>query len=334
MQVNSTENLHERFASQSRVIPADLRHRTAVMCCGFEADPFAGAASLSQLSAIGAAVTASDYPGPCRGQHWFTRGYGPLVEKLSVETEFLHLDPEFLAEDVQLAAQGRSNVWAVVTLNRPRQAMAALRSLAWSSVNVKVLLTLSCAAGVLVHRCSSVESALSAVEDLPHTKVPAGPVENSVMLGGIVVNEIMLAGEEYDPSPSRTVGFHSLARPERITLGAEGLATLFDELSAGSAPAGSASLAGRSLAIVGAGALGNWITLILALSGVRRLVIFDGDHEVTESNVSRQILLAGSVGPHPKVDVLVRELKRLDPHGQYEMKAFFVSSASLKISET
>jgi molybdopterin/thiamine biosynthesis adenylyltransferase len=63
--------------------------------------------------------------------------------------------------------------------------------------------------------------------------------------------------------------------------------------------------------IVGAGALGTYVSLGLALSGVSKLTIVDPD-VVEETNLNRQLLFYGSVGK-PKASELASKLKRLCP---------------------
>ncbi|MDP6354859.1 MAG: ThiF family adenylyltransferase [Planctomycetota bacterium] len=296
------------------------------MCCGFQDDPQAGTGIISQLSSIGVSVIGSDYAGKSGAQHWYPGRYDHLVEKLSVNAEFVHLDPGFLAGDIQLAtAAATTNAWTIVALNDPKKARATLHALAQSSVSCQVLLAMSAPSGVLVHRCQSVRAALSATEALPMTMtVPPGPPEHAVILGGVATNEVLRVGQDDDHSPG-TVAFYSLASPARITVQeSEGLAELFNELSTSSAPDGTASLEGMSMVIVGAGALSNWAVIPLVLGGVNHIVVLDGDESIDESNISRQPLLVDDVGPNPKVDALVRQLKLLNPSGHYEGICRFV----------
>ncbi len=73
-------------------------------------------------------------------------------------------------------------------------------------------------------------------------------------------------------------------------------------------------LAGR-LSIVGAGALGTWVSLGLGLTNAAiELHIFDADH-VEENNLNRQVLYFGAVGK-PKSLTLARRIARLFPSVQ------------------
>jgi molybdopterin/thiamine biosynthesis adenylyltransferase len=63
------------------------------------------------------------------------------------------------------------------------------------------------------------------------------------------------------------------------------------------------------VAVVGAGALGNFVGLGLAFAGVRGVTVMDPD-EVDVTNLNRQVLLAGGVG-RPKAEVLCQRLESL-----------------------
>ena len=71
------------------------------------------------------------------------------------------------------------------------------------------------------------------------------------------------------------------------------------------------SLYGKTVVMVGAGALGNFLGLDLALSGVRRLYIIDDD-EVESTNLNRQILYYDSVGMG-KAEALASKLSHIAP---------------------
>jgi molybdopterin/thiamine biosynthesis adenylyltransferase len=69
----------------------------------------------------------------------------------------------------------------------------------------------------------------------------------------------------------------------------------------------------RRLALVGAGALGNWFGLALGLSGARVAVhVFDHD-EIEETNLNRQVLFHGAVG-ELIAPVLAARLEGWFPH--------------------
>lgn len=67
--------------------------------------------------------------------------------------------------------------------------------------------------------------------------------------------------------------------------------------------------AGANVAVVGAGALGNFVGLGLGRAGVRRVTVMDPD-VVDVTNLNRQVLLAGGVGRN-KAEVLCERLHTL-----------------------
>ncbi|MCB9359272.1 ThiF family adenylyltransferase [Candidatus Woesearchaeota archaeon] len=77
-------------------------------------------------------------------------------------------------------------------------------------------------------------------------------------------------------------------------------------------------LSGKNVCLVGAGALGNFVGLGLALRNVGNLVVVDFDTtEIT--NLNRQILLYDGVG-NSKARALVTKLKAINPDGNYRAK--------------
>jgi len=77
-------------------------------------------------------------------------------------------------------------------------------------------------------------------------------------------------------------------------------------------------LSNYSVCLIGAGALGNFVGLGLALRNIGNLAVVDFD--VTETtNLNRQILLYDSVG-REKSSALVQKLKKINPRGNYRAK--------------
>lgn len=68
--------------------------------------------------------------------------------------------------------------------------------------------------------------------------------------------------------------------------------------------------------LVGAGALGNFVGLGLAIMGVKKLTVFDDD-VVEETNLNRQVLFYDAVGEH-KAEALIEKLKKINPDIKYE----------------
>jgi hypothetical protein len=148
-----------------------------------------------------------------------------------------------------------------------------------------------------------------------------------VLLEFLILNEVMLGGGSQDGlAASRAIGAYGLRRQRRMMSGNAPLADLLAEVVAG--PDGPvASFAGRRFLMVGAGALSNWSLIPLAMEGPEHLAIYDGDPEVAVHNINRQVLLVNGVGQgRPKVEVLVEELRRLDPHGTYDGILRFVKT--------
>lgn len=81
-----------------------------------------------------------------------------------------------------------------------------------------------------------------------------------------------------------------------------------------------APIAGR-IAIVGAGALGNFVALGLLLAGAAQITIIDPD-VVEITNLNRQVLLGGAVG-QPKALALAAALRRLGAPAVTGQVAFF-----------
>lgn len=71
-------------------------------------------------------------------------------------------------------------------------------------------------------------------------------------------------------------------------------------------------VAAAKLLVVGAGALGNEIGKLLALTGIGRVLFFDPD-TIERSNLSRSVLFRDSDEGRPKVDALVARMCELNP---------------------
>ncbi len=81
-------------------------------------------------------------------------------------------------------------------------------------------------------------------------------------------------------------------------------------------PESLARLALARIGIAGAGGLGSNVALMLARSGIRRLVVADFDR-VEASNLNRQAFFPEDVGK-PKVAALGEILRRLEPEMDYQ----------------
>jgi molybdopterin/thiamine biosynthesis adenylyltransferase len=74
-------------------------------------------------------------------------------------------------------------------------------------------------------------------------------------------------------------------------------------------------VAAAKILVVGAGALGNEIGKLLALTGVGRVLFFDPD-TIERSNLSRSVLFRDSDEGRPKVAALVARMRELNPEVQ------------------
>jgi hypothetical protein len=81
-------------------------------------------------------------------------------------------------------------------------------------------------------------------------------------------------------------------------------------------PSDYTAVKGRSVAIVGCGAIGAALAMLLAKAGVGELLLIDGD-ELTVANISRHPLGLGSVGLN-KATALAATLRRQLPHLTFE----------------
>lgn len=70
-----------------------------------------------------------------------------------------------------------------------------------------------------------------------------------------------------------------------------------------------AKLSQSTVGVIGCGGIGNYISYMLATSGVRNIVLVDND-EIELSNLTRQFLFCESDIGKKKIDVLERELKK------------------------
>ncbi|GEM_PF-2243952 len=77
----------------------------------------------------------------------------------------------------------------------------------------------------------------------------------------------------------------------------------------------------RHALVIGAGALGNWVVLLLALKGVKQITIMDDD-DIEEVNLNRQIMFTLSDNPigRTKAEVLAEVVQRICPDVRIEAK--------------
>jgi len=316
------DDASQRYRRQRNAFPETRRGGSALAVLCAAADPGASMALMAGAAAMGVPAVGADCPdGPVPGGHWLVDDCPAMVAKINPEVRYEYLDPDLPAADAARLARGHPNAWAAVLLNDPAPARAALRALAADEVDLRILLVLSAPGGVLVEAHASPAAALARLDDLPAGRLGAavgpGPIELALLVGGVCLNELMQASRPLDADAGfRRVAFYSLHRPRRVTTTAEaGPGELLRELAVG--PGGAtASFARRSLVMVGAGALANWAAVPIALEVPARLVVHDGDPEVAEHNINRQVLLVDGVGTgRAKARVLVDELRALAAGG-------------------
>jgi molybdopterin/thiamine biosynthesis adenylyltransferase len=317
----------QRYLRQANTFPELRRQKSALAIFGADTSYFAGMSVLAGTAAMGIPVVSSDYHGPESSSHWLTGSFPDMVQKINPDVNYGYLDPDVPAIDLNNLVEGYKNSWAVVLLNDTAYAKHVLTALASANLNMRMILALDTANGILIERCVSPSAALEQVVRLSAKLIPAGPSEFGIISAGLILNEIMQASEAYDELDfQRTIAFYGLNRPRRVRTEDESFHDLFAEVSSDpDEPA--ASFTDKSFVMVGAGALANWCVIPLALDSPRELLIFDGDPAVDPHNLNRQILLVNGIGKQqPKVNVLVAELQSLDLHGKYEGVAKFIET--------
>jgi len=318
---------HERYRRQETSFSDERRSQTFIAEFGGECAGWASAFLKAGAAAAGAAKVWSDYHGSGgRARHWLLGNHDALARTVNCDVDYDYIDPGFLREDLEGVIACHGNSWLVVHAHDPALGLEALEQLA--DLRVRVVLTLAAPWGVVVERHPSPATALERLGELRELQtVPAGHAELAMVAAGMALNEIMLAGRSIrdDLETPRTVAFYSLYRRRRIDMppGAA-LEKLVRELAEPPEPA---VFSGRRITQVGAGALGNWTAIAVALDGHVTMDVIDGDPTVEAHNLNRQVLLVNGVG-QPKAPVLTRELRGIDPAGTYRESARYVRKAA------
>jgi molybdopterin/thiamine biosynthesis adenylyltransferase len=272
---------------------------------------------------------ASDYHGSAGGEnrHFLAAEFDEMVAAVNPDAAYDYLDRERLGADLREVNGGRDNAWLVLPIHQPSQARQVVADLAAAGSTLPVLLVLTAPGGFLVARCASPDAAFEQIDGLPRRieAIPNGLPEMDVAAAGMVLSEIINGGGEL--APFRLCAYYSQHQAARVQLNTPNpsLAELALELAA---PARDpVRFSGQQLVVIGAGALANWFCWALAHDQERvGLRVYDGDPQIEAHNVSRQPLVAGAVGPHPKVEPVVRALQQIDPHGRFEGIARFLHS--------
>lgn len=320
-----------RYTRQRTVFPLHRRQSTAIAALGGESNEGTMRMLLTGAAALGIGCLASDFPGRSGGHsHWFLRSLPHVVKDLNPEAEYYSLDPESPAAGLPLA--GKENAWIVQAAHDPAAAAIALTDLAAHAIELPTLLVVCAPAGLLVSRFPSPAVALNevcaAAQACRWQVLPPGGPELAVLAGGLVLNEVMLGRRGGpDSSASHLVGFYHLGQPRRTMAGPE--ASFADLMTQIVNPPDrpTTTFRGRRFVMAGAGAIGTWVGLILALEQQVKLDIYDGD-TIETHNLNRQVLFAKTPPGRPKALALAEELASLDPQGTYRGTPKYVTSAS------
>jgi len=309
-------NDQDRYERQENSFPHERRKQTFIAELGGGRAGFCSTLLKTGAAAAGVDEIWADYHGSGGpGRHWLLGNHEVLTRTVNADVVYDFLDPEYLREDLQRALDRHENSWVVAHANDPAAIARALEQI--RDLPVRVVLPLAAPGGVVVQRHPNAETALEQLRTLPEMPaIPAGTADLAAVAAGFALNEIILGGTSIDDDleAPRTVAFYSLNRPRRINVpgGAE-LVELVVEIAS---PLTRASFSGRRLKQVGAGALGNWTALALALDGGATVDVIDGDQQVESHNLNRQVLLVRGLGRR-KAEVLTGELQELDPAGRY-----------------
>ncbi|MBA4387511.1 MAG: hypothetical protein C0404_05980 [Verrucomicrobia bacterium] len=315
----------DRYLRQENVFPSSMREHSAIAIYGIHTDPHTAIALLCGAAGMGIRVIGADGLGPAHA-HFIRGSTARMVCTINPDVSFELLDNQAPDLDIPALQGNRRNLAIVVLANDLELARSVLSQLCTVEVRAAIFVVMSGRSGILVHRYATPGAALAALGTLTgDTPLVPGPMDMAMIAGGLVLSEFPRAvGRDPDvPAGEAMIGFYSTRRPRRVTVaGEDTYSTLATEIATGAEPA--AALDGRRIFLVGAGAIGNWVSLALAYNGSPDMVIWDGDQEVAIHNISRQILLVRGIGPNPKATVLKNELERLTPGGRYSAVNEFV----------
>ena len=316
-----------RYLRQVNAFPHERRRQTLVAELGGLQSPLTSRFLKAGAAAAGVARVAADFHGVPDGSHWFLSGHELLVRSLNAEVGYDYLDPQAMPIDLRPLAE-HANGWAVLHAANSQQLRRSLEQLRQVGLPMPVLLSLCGPGGLVIARASDAAAAegLLAGNDWEAGLPPN--TETCMVAAGLMLNEILRGVEMMQTTPGRAeiIAGYSLHRPRRIDVPLQAsLAELAGEVL--QPPARRTTYTGRRFKQVGAGALGNWLGLGLALEGGVCLEIVDGDLEIEPHNLNRQLLLIDGVGL-PKAPVLAAELARLDPSGTYLHEVQFVEQAA------
>lgn len=307
----------DRFARQRHAFPDSRREETSIVVVNAAAAPtftrmlLAGATAMGVPEIVVDGYSAADHP------HYLRGAFRRVVETIAPETEY------------RLACRGdygmrAGNGWLVNISRNPGDYLRLQRVREFARTGARMLFVSVSDTAVSVEMASGHGGTIPACLRMPAAAKATAPMELNILAAGLCLDAIIRGTRAVGESDYS--GHYNVCLPRRICPGG----------SAGSrdnaAPAGTGGPAGapmvfrgRHLIMVGAGALGNWAAIPLALEGAH-LTIYDGDQEVAPHNLNRQILLVNGVGcGRPKVDVLAEELRLMQPLAQVEAHARYIT---------
>ena len=323
---------NNRYRRHGEAFPDSRRLQTALAELGGESAPWTSRFLITGAAAAGLPQIQSDYPGGfCGGDHWLFDSHDRLIATINDQVQFDFVDPApaMLSRRLTRLASSFPNTWLVVHGNRPTAVLDCLRGLSPHN-GLSTLLVITGPGGFLIERLPHPAAAAARLEELGDVPIASAGehADLPVAAAGAVLNEMMLgpAAHGDDLQSPRIVAFYSLHRPTRVKIEAgERVADLAGEIR--EAPAGKTRYRGRRLILVGAGALGQWASLAIALDRSVVLDVHDGDRIVELHNLARQILLVGNVGQYAKARVVATQLAAIDPEGRYSSHVQFIENA-------
>jgi molybdopterin/thiamine biosynthesis adenylyltransferase len=296
-----------RYARQESWFSDQRRLDMVLAVLGGRHDPWGARGLLLMCAAAGIPQIYSDYDGAScpSGDHWLLKPHSEMVAIVNEEVRYDYIDARFPLDDLRGLVVGRLNPSVVLLINQPDQGREILAGLAQEQLQLPVVLLATGPGGFLVFRAVDPAEALEAL--LSAGSYPAlhlGPsIELSLAAAAAGLHELLLTSFD----STGLVAYYLLADGLRISRSPH-LGNLLREIAQ---PIEQATFAGRSVIVQGAGGLGNWALLPIALQGDPQILIFDRD-VFSVSNLNRQPLATDFVG-QPKATAVAEQLGRLNP---------------------
>ena len=315
-----------RYARQRGVFPEERRKATAVAILGAHSHPVLGSFAMAGLAGMGVRHLRSDFPGADAG-HWIFGRYSELVHKLNPFAEYTAIN--YVMPGVDIRGMQKENSWIVFLAHDLEYTRYELGELVAAGIRIPTILAVAAPGGGMAVRYPDPAHALEALResppDIPGDGIEPGAPEVAEIIGGVVINEVMLGPDRpgENMAEPRILAFYSLSQARRVNVSHASGAfhELISDISRpGRWPRG--SFHGLSLGFVGAGALANWAVLPVVCDAPAAMAIHDADI-VEASNLNRQLLFVGHVG-QPKASALAVELAGLSPGTSFTAMEKFV----------